>query len=165
MIFSLLPWLPKRPKEKNSCSKMWPIDQLYIELGLNLKRRWNPLLVWLLHNWKTRKWWVWLGWYWLWQKRVDRIHWKTAKNLQSFFFANNWEFSSVLLWRRIFRSWLLDNKLLGWGIHSDEVRQSNNYTVQYSRGEYNVENLKLIWRHHKNFKTHPKGEKHLFIFQ
>ena len=25
-FFSLLPWLPKRPKQKNSCSKMWPID-------------------------------------------------------------------------------------------------------------------------------------------
>ena len=25
--------LPKRPKQKNSCSKMWSIDQLYIELG------------------------------------------------------------------------------------------------------------------------------------
>ena len=32
-FFSLLSWLPKQPKEKNSCSKMWPIDQLYIELG------------------------------------------------------------------------------------------------------------------------------------
>ena len=29
-FFSLLPWLPK---QKNSCSKMWIIDQLYIELG------------------------------------------------------------------------------------------------------------------------------------
>ena len=27
------PKLPKRPKQKNSCSKMWPIDQLYIKLG------------------------------------------------------------------------------------------------------------------------------------
>ena len=25
----------KWPKQKNSCSKMWPIDQLYLELGLN----------------------------------------------------------------------------------------------------------------------------------
>ena len=33
-FFSLLPWLPKWPKQKNSCSKMWPIDQLYIELGM-----------------------------------------------------------------------------------------------------------------------------------
>ena len=33
LFFSLLPWLPKRPKQKNSCSKMWPIDKLYIELG------------------------------------------------------------------------------------------------------------------------------------
>ena len=32
-FFSLLPWLPKRPKQKNSCSKMWPIDTLNIELG------------------------------------------------------------------------------------------------------------------------------------
>ena len=32
-FFSSLPWLPKRPKQKNSCSKMWPIEQLYIELG------------------------------------------------------------------------------------------------------------------------------------
>ena len=28
------PELPKRPNQKNSCSKMWLIDQLYIELGL-----------------------------------------------------------------------------------------------------------------------------------
>ena len=41
-FFPLLPWLPKRPKQKNSCSKMWPIDQLYIELGLNQK---NLLLI------------------------------------------------------------------------------------------------------------------------
>ena len=32
-FFSLLPWLPKRPKQKNSCSKMWLKEQLYIELG------------------------------------------------------------------------------------------------------------------------------------
>ena len=36
-FFSLMPWLPKRPKQKNSCSKMWLIDQLYIELGLQTK--------------------------------------------------------------------------------------------------------------------------------
>ena len=34
ICFSLLPWFPKRPKQKNSCSKMWLIDQLYIELGI-----------------------------------------------------------------------------------------------------------------------------------
>ena len=28
------PELPKRPKQKNSCSKIWLIDQLYIKLGL-----------------------------------------------------------------------------------------------------------------------------------
>ena len=28
-FFSLLPELPKRPKQKNLCSKMWPIDQLF----------------------------------------------------------------------------------------------------------------------------------------
>ena len=33
IFFSLLPELPKRPKQKNSCSKMWLIDQLYTELG------------------------------------------------------------------------------------------------------------------------------------
>ena len=25
-FFPLLPWLPKQPKQKNSCCKMWPID-------------------------------------------------------------------------------------------------------------------------------------------
>jgi hypothetical protein len=29
------PELPKRPKQKNSCSKMWLIDQLYIKLKKN----------------------------------------------------------------------------------------------------------------------------------
>ena len=33
-FFPLLPAQPKWPKQKNSPSKMWPIDQLYIELGL-----------------------------------------------------------------------------------------------------------------------------------
>jgi hypothetical protein len=33
-FFPLLPAQPKWPKQKNSCSKMWPIDQLYIELGI-----------------------------------------------------------------------------------------------------------------------------------
>ena len=32
-FFSLLPWLPKRPKQKNSRFKMWLIEKLYIELG------------------------------------------------------------------------------------------------------------------------------------
>ena len=32
-FFPYCPELPKRPKQKNLCSKMWPIDQLYIELG------------------------------------------------------------------------------------------------------------------------------------
>ena len=32
-FFPLLPAQPKWPKQENSCSKMWPIDQLYIELG------------------------------------------------------------------------------------------------------------------------------------
>ena len=32
-LFSLLPWVPKQPKQKNSCSNMRPIDQLYMELG------------------------------------------------------------------------------------------------------------------------------------
>ena len=33
-FFPLLPAQPKWPKQKNSCSEMWPIDQLYIELGI-----------------------------------------------------------------------------------------------------------------------------------
>ena len=33
LLFSLLPAEPKWPKQKNSCSKMWLIHQLYIELG------------------------------------------------------------------------------------------------------------------------------------
>ena len=37
-FFPYCPELPKRPKQKNSCSKMWLIDQLYIELGLSLKQ-------------------------------------------------------------------------------------------------------------------------------
>ena len=32
-FFPLLPAQPKQPKQKNSCSKIWLIDQLYIELG------------------------------------------------------------------------------------------------------------------------------------
>jgi hypothetical protein len=32
-LFSLLPAQPKWPKQKNSCFKMWLLDQLYIELG------------------------------------------------------------------------------------------------------------------------------------
>ena len=32
-FFSLLPWVPKWPKQKNSCYEMWPIDQLCIKLG------------------------------------------------------------------------------------------------------------------------------------
>ena len=34
-FFPLLPAQPKWPKQKKSCSKMWPIDQLHIELGSN----------------------------------------------------------------------------------------------------------------------------------
>ena len=34
-FFPLLPAQPKWPKQKNSCSKMWPKDQLYIELGID----------------------------------------------------------------------------------------------------------------------------------
>ena len=33
LFFPYCPELPKRPKQKNLCSKMWPIDQLCIELG------------------------------------------------------------------------------------------------------------------------------------
>ena len=31
--FPYYPELPKWPKQKNSCSKMWLIDKLFIELG------------------------------------------------------------------------------------------------------------------------------------
>ena len=33
VFFPYCPELPKWPKQKNSCSKMWLIDQLYIKLG------------------------------------------------------------------------------------------------------------------------------------
>ena len=35
-FFSLL---PAQPKQKNSCSKMWPIDQLYIDTQLRHKSK------------------------------------------------------------------------------------------------------------------------------
>jgi hypothetical protein len=31
--------LPAQPKQKNSCSKMWPIDQLYIDTQLRHKSK------------------------------------------------------------------------------------------------------------------------------
>ena len=37
-FFSLLPELPKRPKQKDLCSKMWLIDQLFIELGQKITK-------------------------------------------------------------------------------------------------------------------------------
>ena len=36
LFFPLLPGLPKQPKQKNSCSKMWLKEQLYIELSQKL---------------------------------------------------------------------------------------------------------------------------------
>ena len=38
-FFSLLPAQPKHSKQKNSCSKMWPIDQLYIDTQLRHKSK------------------------------------------------------------------------------------------------------------------------------
>ena len=38
-FFPLLPAQLKWPKQKNSCSKMWSIDQLYIELGSTKKEK------------------------------------------------------------------------------------------------------------------------------
>jgi len=38
-LFSLLPAQLKHPKQKNSCSKMWPIDQLYIDSQLRHKSK------------------------------------------------------------------------------------------------------------------------------
>ena len=32
---TFFPYCPELPKQKNSCSKMWLIDQLYIKLGLS----------------------------------------------------------------------------------------------------------------------------------
>ena len=37
-FFPSLPAQPKWPKQRSSCSKMWPIDQLYIELGLRPRK-------------------------------------------------------------------------------------------------------------------------------
>jgi hypothetical protein len=37
-FFPYYPELPKQPKQKNSCSKMWLIDQLYIELYLKISK-------------------------------------------------------------------------------------------------------------------------------
>ena len=34
-FFPYCPELPEQPIQKNSCSKMWLVDQLYIELGIN----------------------------------------------------------------------------------------------------------------------------------
>ena len=64
-----LPWaalscpeLPKQPKQKNSCSKMWFIDQLYIELGqkawklfseYQLLRTWIGIVSWF--DWYTKQ--------------------------------------------------------------------------------------------------------------
>ena len=38
------PVVPKRPKQKNSCSKMWLIDQLYIKLGYKVWKLKNNLV-------------------------------------------------------------------------------------------------------------------------
>ena len=54
-IFSLLPAQPKRPKQKNSCSRMWLIDQLYIELGFwNQYMKTDGLKFWSLIKTKTK---------------------------------------------------------------------------------------------------------------
>ena len=37
--FKNLPFTALQPKWQNSCSKMWPIEQLYIELGLPCKNQ------------------------------------------------------------------------------------------------------------------------------
>ena len=39
LFFHNCPELPKPPKQKNLCSKMWLIDQLYIKLGILCKGR------------------------------------------------------------------------------------------------------------------------------
>ena len=44
-FFPYCPKLPKRPKQKNSCSKLWLIHQLYIELGYQVDEMINKLLL------------------------------------------------------------------------------------------------------------------------
>ena len=44
--FPYCPDLPKWPKQKNSCSKMWLIDQLYIKLGCCWKNAHNSKDIW-----------------------------------------------------------------------------------------------------------------------
>ena len=44
LFFPLLSLLPKRPKQKNSCFKMWLLDQRYIELGIKPRKRDPPIL-------------------------------------------------------------------------------------------------------------------------
>ena len=48
-FFPLLPELTKRPKQKNSCSKMWPIDQLCKELGDSLHYSRSKISTFCLH--------------------------------------------------------------------------------------------------------------------
>jgi hypothetical protein len=48
-FFLILPEMPKLPKQKNSCSKMWLKDQLYIELGTKWQQDNN------IHNKKNSK--------------------------------------------------------------------------------------------------------------
>jgi hypothetical protein len=57
-FFSLLPWLSKRPQQKNSCSKMWPIDQLYIELGIFyvIKAIWQKFVGYILYSTRYMRW-------------------------------------------------------------------------------------------------------------
>jgi hypothetical protein len=38
-LFFLTSAQPKHPKQKNSCSKMWPIDQLYIDTQFRHKSK------------------------------------------------------------------------------------------------------------------------------
>ena len=42
--------------------------------------------------------------------------------------------------------------------------KTHEFDSIFRRGEYNVQNLKLIRQHHKNCKTHPKGKKFIYSF-
>ena len=53
---------------------------------------------------------------------------------------------------------LLYHKIFNMGENGTE---NMSLICKTARGEYNVENLKLIRHHHKNCKTHPQG-KNLF---
>ena len=60
-FFPYCPELPKRPNQKNSCSIMWLIEQLYIELGVSLcYSKWENNFI--GHSWLAPGLWKCLSW-------------------------------------------------------------------------------------------------------